>query len=53
MDEKKKTKLSCGACGAEYWADAIDVVPSSDVSLGGVVPYVCPICNHEESKVEE
>jgi hypothetical protein len=51
MDDEKKIKLSCSACDASYWAEAID--SPVDASPGSFVPYTCPVCDHEESKVEE
>lgn len=53
MDKEKKVKLGCGACGAEYWAEAINLAQSTDSSPGSLIPYTCPVCNHEESKVKE
>jgi hypothetical protein len=50
MDEKK-VKLSCVACGTEYWSETYS--PALDAPGGSIVPYACPICDHEESKVEE
>jgi Zn finger protein HypA/HybF involved in hydrogenase expression len=52
MDEKK-VKLSCVACGTEYWAEGANYTPALDAPQGSLVPYACPICQHEESKVEE
>ena len=52
MDEKKdKKKLSCNACDATYWAESVGFPVGTET--GSLVPYTCPVCNHEESKVEE
>ena len=53
MDKEKKVKLECGACGAEYWAEAVDFAHSVDAPSGSLIPYTCPVCNHDESKVKE
>jgi hypothetical protein len=53
MDEEKKVKLTCHVCDATYWADRVIFSEGADVSPGSLVPYTCPVCNHEESKVEE
>ncbi len=49
----KKIKLVCGACGADYWEEAVNFEPSIDTQPGSLIPYTCPVCNHEESKVAE
>ena len=53
MDEEKKVELECGACGASYWASAVNYGGAVDAPGGSLVPYTCPVCNHEESKVKE
>jgi len=53
MDKETKVKLACGACGAEYWAEAVDFAHATDAQPGSLVPYTCPICSHEESEVKE
>lgn len=51
LGDEKKVKLSCGICDATYYAENVDFPVGT--SVGSMIPYTCPICDHKESKVEE
>jgi hypothetical protein len=48
---EEKIKLSCPACYSVYWADVAGLPDAS--AADSTIPYACPQCDHEESKVEE